>query len=111
MRDDLLSALVDDRDNEPLSVLRRDLKAVNEEFPLQELFEHLTTERTHIAMVVDKFGGMAGLVTMEDVIETLLGMEIVDEVDDAVDMQALARKQWQVRAAKMGLIEQDGVSE
>ena len=44
-------------------------------------------------------------------IETLLGMEIVDEVDDAVDMQALARKQWQVRAVKMGLIEQDGVSE
>jgi len=44
---------------------------------------------------------------MEDVIETLLGMEIVDEVDGEVDMQALARKQWEQRAGKMGLIDVD----
>ena len=55
-------------------------------------------------MVVDDFGGFAGIVTMEDVIETLLGMEIVDEVDGEADMQALARKQWERRASKMGLI-------
>ena len=54
-------------------------------------------------MVVDDFGGFAGIVTMEDVIETLLGMEIVDEVDGEVDMQILARKQWERRASKMGL--------
>jgi len=49
---------------------------------------------------------MAGIVTMEDVIETLLGLEIVDEQDASTDMQALARKQWERRARKLGLLEQ-----
>ena len=46
---------------------------------------------------------MEGIVTMEDVIETLLGMEIVDESDNTEDMQALARKNWETRAGKMGI--------
>ena len=104
MRDDLLAKLVEDIDHEPLSTLRRDLKTVSEDFPIPELFSHFMSEHSHIAMVVDDFGGFAGIVTMEDVIETLLGMEIVDEVDGEADMQALARKQWERRASKMGLI-------
>jgi len=103
MRDDLLAKLVEDIDHEPLSTLRRDLKTVSEDFPIPELFSHFMSEHSHIAMVVDDFGGFAGIVTMEDVIETLLGMEIVDEVDGEVDMQILARKQWERRASKMGL--------
>lgn len=105
LRDDLLAALVDGRGEEPLSALRRELSVVNEDFPIPELFTHFTNEHSHIAMVVDKFGGMAGLLTMEDVIETLLGLEIVDEVDGEADMQVLARKQWERRAQRLGLIE------
>jgi len=47
---------------------------------------------------------MAGIVTMEDVMETLLGMEITDETDSTVDMQTLARKNWEERALRIGLI-------
>jgi CBS domain containing-hemolysin-like protein len=51
------------------------------------------TQRQQVAVVVDEFGGTAGLVTMEDVLETLLGEEIVDELDEVDDMRELAREQ------------------
>jgi magnesium and cobalt exporter, CNNM family len=54
--------------------------------------------------VVDEFGMVSGLVTMEDLFETLIGLEIMDEMDDVEDMQVLARKNWEVRAKKLGLI-------
>lgn len=106
MRDDLLSALVDDKNTQTLGSLRRELTTVAEDFPIPDLFEHFTEQRTHIVMVADEFGGTAGIVTMEDVIETLLGLEIVDEVDGTEDMQKLARRQWEKRATRLGLLSQ-----
>lgn len=71
---------------------------------LHEMFEKMMSESNHIALVVDNYGGTEGVVTMEDFIETLLGLEIVDEIDTAEDMQEIARKQWQKRAQRSGLI-------
>jgi len=71
---------------------------------LHTMFEKMMNESTHIALVVDEYGGTEGIVTMEDFIETLLGLEIVDEVDTAEDMQEIARRQWQIRAHRTGLI-------
>ena len=60
--------------------------------------------------MVDQYGGMSGIVSMEDVIETLLGMEIVDELDKEADMQEMARSQWEKRARARGLIEEQSAT-
>lgn len=65
------------------------------------MFNDFIVQREHVALVVDEFGGVAGLVTMEDVIETLLGAEIVDETDIAVDMQDMAKRKWRSRNRKL----------
>ena len=70
--------------------------------PLSDLLEFLLDQRQQIALVLDEYGGTKGLVTIEDVIETLLGMEIVDEMDRVEDMRALARRQWEKRAKALG---------
>jgi CBS domain containing-hemolysin-like protein len=63
----------------------------------------MIADQIHIAATLDEFGSFAGLITLEDVIETLLGIEIIDEVDDTEDMQQKARDLWKKRAKKMGI--------
>ena len=57
----------------------------------------------HILLVVDEHGGFEGVVTLEDVVETLVGMEIVDEADNDVDMRKVAREKWKSRMEKLGI--------
>jgi CBS domain containing-hemolysin-like protein len=64
--------------------------------------EYFLKNRQQIAIVVDEHGGTRGLVTLEDLIETLMGMEIMDETDNVEDMRVLARKQWIERARALG---------
>jgi len=88
-----------------VGVLRRDIITVPEDRPIVELFNLFLAKREQVALVTDEFGGMAGIVTMEDVIETLLGVEIVDESDHTEDMQLLARRNWERRARRLGLVD------
>ena len=67
------------------------------------LFAKMNGKRTHISLVMDEFGTVQGIVTLEDLVETLIGFEIVDETDKNVDMQAVARKLWEERAARIGI--------
>lgn len=101
LKTDILLAALEDRLDTPLSGLRRDIAHVDETDSLQALFEVLLRSNRHIAVVSDDFGGTAGVVTIEDLVETLLGLEITDEVDGIEDLQAMARDQWRKRASRM----------
>lgn len=103
LKDDiLLSAARDEHDTKLLDLVR-DVPSMPASRSLVKAFEELVADRNHIAVVHDEFGGLAGIVTMEDVVETLLGLEIVDEADTKEDMQEFARRLWKRRAEKMGL--------
>ncbi|MCP3956435.1 MAG: HlyC/CorC family transporter [bacterium] len=103
LKSDLLLHAAEQRSDQPLSELARPLELVPETRTLRSLFELLMDKRAHIALVVDEYGGTSGIVTMEDLVETLLGLEIVDEADAVQDMQELARQKWRERAARLGL--------
>jgi len=104
LKDDLLDNILKGNGEKPLSFLKRDIIVVNEDVPVPALFSQLSEAREHIALVVDEYGGVEGVVTMEDVIETLLGLEIIDEFDNISDMQKLAHQKWEERAKSLGLI-------
>ncbi len=105
LKDEVLESMLEEGGTQPLSSIRKKILAVPNTMPLPNLFDALTSGHTHIAIVVDEFGSVDGLVTMEDVMETLLGMEIVDETDAVVDLQQLARERWKQRAKRVGLSE------
>lgn len=77
--------------------LVRDLYTVPETLYLPNLFQKMLEKRLHIALVVDEYGDIQGIVTLEDMLETLIGMEIVDEKDHTSDMQQVAIDKWQSR--------------
>lgn len=109
LKDDILLNQALGRADVHLETLLREMKIVRSDMPISDLLGFFLENRSHIALVVGTYGGTEGLVTLEDVVETLLGMEIIDEDDVAQDMQVLARKQWRKRAEKLGLrIGQDG---
>jgi CBS domain containing-hemolysin-like protein len=103
LREDLLVAKNQGQGHKPLTDFRRDITAVLSSTPLSSLMETLLEQRQHIALVVGEYGETKGLVTLEDVVETLLGIEILDEGDKVDDMQKLARQMWIKRAERMGI--------
>jgi CBS domain containing-hemolysin-like protein len=103
LREDLLVAKMQGHGSRPVSDFRRDILAIVTSTSLSGLMETLLLQRQHIAMVVGEYGETQGLVTLEDVVETLLGIEILDEGDKVEDMQKLARQLWAKRAERMGI--------
>jgi CBS domain containing-hemolysin-like protein len=89
----VLEALADDRDELKLSDIMRPVRFVLESVTLDKLLVQFLGSRMHLAVVLDEYGGVAGVVTLEDVLEEILGSEIVDETDQVVDMRELARTQ------------------
>jgi CBS domain containing-hemolysin-like protein len=107
LKDDLLYAAAKDQHTTPLSQLVREIPKFPSTTSVTQAFEQFLSGRRQIAMVLDEFGGFEGIVTMEDVVETLIGLEIVDELDTTEDMQRRARMLWKRRAAGMGIFMED----
>jgi len=104
LRNDMLLAHTKGQTDMRIEQLKRPLPVLPDSLALAKAFDWILRERVHIVQVVDEYGGLAGILTLEDIIETLLGLEIVDEGDKAVDMQEYARRKWRRRARKMGFL-------
>lgn len=105
LKDEVYKAVAEDKHSQKLGDLKRKIFVVDRNMPVPTLFEKLVEEKEHMALVVDEYGSVSGVVTMEDVIETLLGLEIMDESDTDANMQELARKNWENRARKLGILD------
>lgn len=92
LKDAVLKLLSEDQFYVKLSDLKRPILTFREEESVFQIWEKMLEKREHISVIIDEYGGLRGLVTMEDIIETMTGVEIVDEDDVAVDMQALAKE-------------------
>lgn len=103
LKQDLLTWATDGRDDAPLSELERDIITLPETASLSRLFDAMLHKKEHLVLLHEELGGFAGIATLEDVVETLLGLEIVDETDETVDMRQLARARWEERAKRRGL--------
>ncbi|GGA75032.1 hypothetical protein GCM10011369_16110 [Neiella marina] len=101
MRMDLLEAKANDEGHRTLAEFRRDIKAVIETTTLAYAFDLCIQERSHILLVIDEYGQTEGIVTQEDMVETLFGLEIMDESDRSADLQVVAKRWWQRRSLKL----------
>ena len=107
LRSEIMQAQVNGDSDKQLKEFQRELPALTEVTTLMNAFELLAEQRSHIAIVVDEYGGVDGLVTLEDIFETLLGLEITDEVDKTKDLQLLARRFGRLKARSYGLSRAD----
>jgi len=106
IKNDLLAELAAGRPDTRLDTLAREALTVHDVLPLLTLFERLVDTRSHLALVVDEHGGVEGVVTLEDIVESMLGLEIVDEADEVEDMQVLALRLQERRRRSRQKLEQ-----
>lgn len=97
MRYRIHEALSNDQDNMKIKDLVSPISTVSERMTVAGLLDFFIRKKEHLALAVDEYGIVTGLVTLEDAIETLLGVEIVDELDHVTDMRQYALEQWQIR--------------
>jgi CBS domain containing-hemolysin-like protein len=107
LKDEIFKEMALNNGSKKLVELKRNIIVVERNLPIPSLLDKLVESRNHMALVVDEYGSISGLVTMEDVIETLLGLEIMDESDNISDLQHMARKSWETRAKKLGILEEN----
>ena len=97
LRMEALQLMAEDKFDAKLRDIRRDVESFPEETPIVDVWNRMLEKKEQIAIIINEYGSFQGILTMEDVIETILGDEIVDERDVVVDMQQYARDKWKKR--------------
>ena len=95
LRQEVLEKMAEDKFSTRLNDILRPIMIFNEDDSVADIWEKMLAKKEHISVILDEYGSVRGIVTLEDVIETMLGQEIVDERDEIVDMQEYAKEQWE----------------
>lgn len=101
LKDDILLASVNGKDDTPLAQCRRDFMGLPDTMAVLEAFNRMAQDHQHVVLILDEYGTVQGLMSLEDVLETMIGQEIVDETDSEPDMQQLARRKWRDRLTSL----------
>jgi len=97
LRSEALEELAEDHFGKTLGDIKRQIPLFNEEMSVADIWENLLRHKEQIAGIIDEYGSFQGIITLEDIIETIFGLEIIDERDEVSDMQQYARERWQQR--------------
>ena len=105
LRSEALEDLADDKFSKPLGEIKRSLHYFSEDQSISDIWESLLRNKEQIGIISDEYGSFLGILTMEDIIETIFGLEIIDESDAVSDMQQYARERWQQRQRRFKSIQ------
>lgn len=97
LRSEALGMLADGHNDKLLREIRRNIFMVSDEMSVADVWDSMLHHKEQIAAIIDEFGTFQGIITLEDIIETIFGLEIIDESDAVIDMQQYARDRWQQR--------------
>ena len=105
LRQEILEKMAEDRFSTKLIDIARPIMSFSEDTSVGDIWEKMLEKKEHISVILDEYGSLRGIVTLEDVIETMIGHEIVDEKDEVVDMQEYAKEQWKKAQEEMIMAE------
>ena len=97
LRSEALEELAEDHFSKTLGDIKRTIPLFNEEMSVADIWDSLLKHKEQIGGIIDEYGSFQGIITLEDIIETIFGLEIIDESDEVSDMQQYARERWQQR--------------
>ncbi len=106
LRDDLMERYANGERKTPVSKMKREALTLPDLVKISDLFEKMLGEQEQMAILINEYGGFSGLATVEDIVETIIGMDIVDEDDTVANRRKLARRRWKERALRMGIYEE-----
>lgn len=107
LRQEVLEKMAEDKFSAKLIDITRPIMSFTEETSVSDIWEKMLEKKEHISVILDEYGSLRGIVTLEDVIETMLGHEIVDEKDEVVDMQEYAKEQWKKAQEELLISDED----